>query len=105
MEKSYIESASFDHVDFAVHPLGGTEYENCRFMACHFTNAGLDGIHFIDCTFQDCSFNLTRFGGTVLRDVRFVNSKLVGLHFEQCSDFLFSAGFDNCQLQLCSFLN
>jgi uncharacterized protein YjbI with pentapeptide repeats len=38
-----------------------------------------------------------------MRDIRFIDCKLLGLHFEDCSDFLFAVHFDKCVLNLSSF--
>jgi uncharacterized protein YjbI with pentapeptide repeats len=40
---------------------------------------------------------------TGLRDIRFSDCKMLGLHFEDCSDFLFAVHFDKCILNLSSF--
>ena len=46
---------------------------------------------------------MVKLTGTTLRDIKFSGCKLLGLHFEDCSDFLFSVSFDNCILNLSSF--
>jgi uncharacterized protein YjbI with pentapeptide repeats len=38
-----------------------------------------------------------------MRDLKFIDSKLLGLHFQDCSDFLFAVNFDKCILNLSSF--
>lgn len=40
---------------------------------------------------------------TAFRDCKFKDSKLLGLRFEDCDGFLFSAGFEDCRLNLSSF--
>ena len=35
--------------------------------------------------------------------VHFVNCKLIGINFNECNDFLFSADFNNCLLDYTSF--
>ena len=40
---------------------------------------------------------------TAFKDIRFKNCKLLGLHFENCDQFLFLASFDECSLRLSSF--
>jgi uncharacterized protein YjbI with pentapeptide repeats len=38
-----------------------------------------------------------------LRNIAFKECKLLGLHFEHCNGFLFSADFEDCTLHLSSF--
>jgi uncharacterized protein YjbI with pentapeptide repeats len=38
-----------------------------------------------------------------IRDVKFTECKMLGMHFEHCNEFLFSASFENCVLNLSSF--
>ncbi len=38
-----------------------------------------------------------------LRDSRFLNCKLLGVRFDECNEFLFSAHFENCMLKFASF--
>ena len=40
---------------------------------------------------------------TALREAKFKDCKLLGLHFDDCSDFLFEVDFENCILNLSSF--
>jgi uncharacterized protein YjbI with pentapeptide repeats len=42
-------------------------------------------------------------GNTAIRDVQFIDCKLLGLRFDDCNDFLFAAKFKNCNLHLSSF--
>lgn len=78
-------------------------HEECRFEACDFSNAVLSGSSFSDCVFDGCQFSMTKLGNTSFRNVRFKDCKLLGLHFEDCSNFLFTVNFENCTVKLCSF--
>lgn len=46
---------------------------------------------------------MAKFSGTGLKDVHFLDCKLIGLNFDHCSDFLFSADFQKCILDYASF--
>jgi uncharacterized protein YjbI with pentapeptide repeats len=39
----------------------------------------------------------------MFKEVKFLDCKLTGLHFDHCDAFLFAVDFDNCLLQLSSF--
>ena len=40
---------------------------------------------------------------TSFNSILFLNSKLIGLHFEDCNQFTFDVRFENCNLNLSSF--
>jgi uncharacterized protein YjbI with pentapeptide repeats len=103
MERTYIEDQDFDSFDFSKHKLAEAEYENCVFTVCNFSGVNLAKISFSECRFVDCNLSMVKLTGTTLRDIQFKGCKLMGLHFEDCSDFLFSVSFDNCLLNLSSF--
>jgi uncharacterized protein YjbI with pentapeptide repeats len=103
MGTNYIEEKSFTDINFAENELTGEEYENCKFSTCNFSSASVAGINFIDCEFNGCNFSLTDLNKTAMRDVAFIDCKVVGLHFDACKDFLFSVSFKNCVLNISSF--
>jgi fluoroquinolone resistance protein len=103
MNTLYFEEQSFEQKDFTVKPLAKGEYENCVFTGCNFSNTNLSGIHFSECEFTGCNLGMALLGGTAFKDVRFKDCKLLGLHFEHCSDSLFSVAFNGCILNLASF--
>jgi fluoroquinolone resistance protein len=103
METTYIEDQTFTSQDYSIKQLPLGNYENCQFNHCNFSAANVSGIHFIECTFNNCNLSTATLNKTVFRDVIFKDSKLVGLHFENCDSFLIAMSFDNCNLQLSSF--
>lgn len=103
MSKQYIEEKTFEKIDFSEQELVKGEYENCTFINCNFPNTALSGINFADCTFTGCNLSLSKLAQTALRDIKFKDCKLLGVHFESCSEFLFSVDFDGCMLNLSSF--
>ena len=103
MTTNYIEEEVFTAINFAETKPVGEEYENCKFLTCNFSSANLSGINFIDCEFNGCNFSLTNLAHTGMRDVIFIDCKLLGLHFNTCKDFLFSVSFKNCVLNISSF--
>ncbi|MFN5416586.1 MAG: pentapeptide repeat-containing protein [Flavobacteriia bacterium] len=46
---------------------------------------------------------MSKIGNVSFKNVTFISSKLLGLHFEQCNLFGFEIHFDNCQINLSSF--
>jgi uncharacterized protein YjbI with pentapeptide repeats len=47
---------------------------------------------------------LAKLNGSGLKDVYFVDCKLVGINFDHCIDFLFAANFQKCVLDYASFV-
>jgi len=101
----FVEETTFEKEDFNLENLERGDYELCTFMNCNFANSDLSNTRFVDCEFQDCNLSATKIGGTGLQDVRFNNCKMLGLQFDECSDFLFRVSFDNCQLNHSSFFS
>ncbi|WP_321519920.1 pentapeptide repeat-containing protein [uncultured Bacteroides sp.] len=103
MENQIIEDKVFKGTNYLEEPLLKIEYENCSFINCQFINADLSNITFIDCLFDKCDLSMANIKSTAFRDVRFLNSKMVGLNFEECNSFLISFSFEECVLSLASF--
>jgi len=103
MANLIFENKEFKGVNCLDEQLTKGEYSDCSFINCIFTNADLSNISFIDCKFSNCDLSMAAIRNTILRDVKFVNSKLVGLNFEECNNFLISFSFEECILHLASF--
>ena len=58
---------------------------------------------FSECEFLGCNISLADLTKTGFQGVKFKDCKLLGLHFENCSEFRFDVDFDNCVLNLSSF--
>jgi uncharacterized protein YjbI with pentapeptide repeats len=102
MKETYIQDRQFESIDFSVTGLG-EEYENCSFTNCNFSNSNLSGIIFTECKFTGCNLSMASLAKTTFGDTAFIDCKLLGLHFEDCNQFLFTVSFDNCVLNLSSF--
>lgn len=94
---------AFSHLDFTKEPLSKGEYDACSFSHCDFHRADLSGFTFLDCQFHGCNLSLAKLTKTVFQNVRFKDCKLLGLQFEQCSDFGLTLYFENCVLNHASF--
>jgi len=103
MENNYTADQRFDKIDFTVKPLSKGEYENCTFTACNLSACDLSSNSFIECTFTGCNLSTANIAGVAFRDVHLKDCKMLGLHFETCDHFLFSASFEHCVLNLSSF--
>lgn len=79
------------------------EYESCEFVAVDFTNQNLNEFVFINCTFTDCNLGMVEVQHTSFKQVKFKDSKLLGVRFDTCNPFLFEVHFESCYLNLASF--
>lgn len=79
------------------------EYECCTFLNCDLSEANLSATKFIESEFIDCNLSNAKFNDTSILDVKFKNCKMLGIQFDRSNQLLFSAIFENCQLNDCTF--
>ena len=103
MERAIHEEKQFEKISFAEAIYPASDHEECAFDQCDFSKSDLSGSSFVDTLFIGCQFSMTSLSNTTFRNVRFKNCKLLGLHFEDCNNFLFTVSFENCSVKLCSF--
>jgi len=103
MNTDYFAGKKFDKQDFTHIPLAKASYENCVFIDCDFSNSDLSGIHFIESQFESCNLSMAKLIKTSFQDVRFIDCKMLGLHFKNCNDFGMSVFYKNCNLSHSSF--
>ncbi len=103
MENKYTVDKTFEKVSQSDKSFIKGEYESCRFLNCDFSNSNLSDFKFTDCEFSDCNLSLAKLVDTVFRDILFKNCKMLGLHFDTCSEFGLSFRFENCILNHSSF--
>ena len=103
MSQTYTQDQTFNKLNFTQQPLPKGEYENCFFTNCNFEETNLTEYKFVNCEFHDCNWSLAMLHGTVLREVKFKDCKMLGLQFENCNDFGLSFSFENCQLNHSTF--
>jgi fluoroquinolone resistance protein len=103
MNRIFNEGLKFENLSFReTFPQVG-DYESCTFRNCDFSGSDLSGINFLGCEFRECNLSLARIAQTSFREVKFINCKLLGLHFEDCNNLIITFDFDGCTLDLSSF--
>lgn len=98
-----VENAKFEKQQYTQEALKKGEYDTCTFLNCVFSETDLSNIAFTECEFYNCDFSNAKVKNTVFNDVVFSECKLIGIHFNNCNPFLFSAKFNKCNLSLASF--
>lgn len=101
MEK-YIEDQHFENI--SRQPLLPAEYDGCTFTGCDFSEVDFSAFSFNQCHFTDCNLSMVKLHKTALKDVRFSRCKLLGVHFDDCSEFLFEVYFEDSMIQVCTFM-
>lgn len=104
MTKTSFDELEFLDQNFSEKRLQQGKYSDCIFKNCSFVGVDLSLFAFVDCQFQGCLFSTTKLDQTAFREVKFIDCKLLGLHFDDCNDFLFAVGFENCDLSMSTFL-
>ncbi|MFP2770232.1 pentapeptide repeat-containing protein [Oceanisphaera sp. KMM 10153] len=61
------------------------EFEECRFTDCDFSSVTFEKCKFINCEFTRCNLSLVALPYTMLFDVAFSDSKLLGVDFTRVS--------------------
>lgn len=79
------------------------QFEYCTFKNCDFTQRNPSGISFLECEFIDCDLSGVELVETGFKEVNFKSCKLMGLRFDQCSQFLLAMNFEQCKLDFSSF--
>lgn len=103
MDKILVEEKNFQEIDFTETPLATGDYENCSFVNCNFSDTSLANCVFSACIFNGCNMSTVNLSKTALRDIKFTDCKLLGLHFQDGNHIGFEVSFDNCILNLSSF--
>ena len=103
METALYEDKTFNGTDFSVKTVSKREFADCIFINCNFSKSDLSNDDFMDCHFRGCNFSLAIMENTGIKNIRFTGCKLMGIDFSRCNNFNFSAIFENCPLDYCSF--
>jgi uncharacterized protein YjbI with pentapeptide repeats len=96
---------TFEKITYINKKINNREFEDCVFKNCDFSNSDFSNNSFMDCEFIECNLSLTQLAGSSLKTVSFKNSKLMGIQFQACQDFLFNVQFQDCVLDYSSFAN
>lgn len=98
-----IEDQVYDEINFSASEIPGRQFVNCTFNKCIFSSSDLSNKEFLDCIFNACDLSLVNLSNTGMKSVQFKNSKLMGIDFSRCSDFLFAVEFEKCLLDFTIF--
>jgi uncharacterized protein YjbI with pentapeptide repeats len=89
---------TFEKVILMDAKISNREFDGCVFRNCDFSNTTFMECTFIDCEFLDCNLSMAKLPGTGLKTVAFIESKLLGIRFDECDNFLFAVNFRDCAL-------
>jgi fluoroquinolone resistance protein len=93
------DNKAFKNTDYSEKTWSGQEFDTCT-----FSNSNLSKNEFIDCLFESCNLSMARLDDSGLRNVKFLNCKLIGIDFSNCHDSLLSFFFERCILDYAVFI-
>lgn len=94
----------FEKVAFSETGLSGEEFEDCTFINCNFSDSDLSDTRFTDCKLIDCNLSMAKVIHAGMRNVTFLNCKVVGVDFSNCLPLLFAVSFEKCSLDYSVFI-
>jgi len=103
MKETIHNEKTFNSKNFSEKKITGKEFDKCTFTNCDFSSSTITQSDFIDCLFDNCNFSMANLNHSGLKNCDFINSKMIGVDFSICNDFLFSVNFKNCQLDYSTF--
>ncbi len=104
LQENTHEDKRFDKINYQEKIVKGRIFEGCSFTGCDLSKTAFLNGRFSDCVFTDCNMSLVKLGNSGFANNQFKGCKLLGIHFSECQDFLFSVSFENCLLDYASFL-
>lgn len=105
MEVLSHENRTFENISYTGKEVKNRVFEACTFLKCDLSDSDFSNSNFIDCKFTECNLSMMKVNSSSFRNVSFDRSKLLGVNFSDCNDFLFSVGFKDCLLDYASFSN
>jgi fluoroquinolone resistance protein len=94
--REYIESQTYENINFSGTPPELADYELCTFLRCDFTESVLNDLSFIECSFVECNLSNAKVEATGFRDVKFSGCKLTGVDFSTSNPSMISLHFEDC---------
>jgi len=93
----------FEKIIYSETGAPGEEFDDCTFIHCNFSNSDLSGAVFVDCRMTDCDLSMVKVSQTMIRNVAFINCKVVGVDFSKCLSLLLEVNFEKCCLDYSIF--
>ena len=97
-----MEDKTIEKVDFSIEELE-TNYYECTFDKCNFSDKPIGRVIFEKCTFKECNLSLVKTSNTSWLDVLFTDCKMTGINFSLSNRFGLSVEFHNCLLSYALF--
>lgn len=101
--EEYFANETFEGVDLQGLELRDKEFYRCTFENCQFQESRWSRTVFESCLVRGSNVTRARFQATGLREVRFENSKLIGIDWSDVSSNP-ELSFMECGLSYCSFV-
>jgi fluoroquinolone resistance protein len=57
----------------------------------------------MDCRFEKCNLSLVKMVNTGMKNIRSADTRIAGVDFSTCNNFLFALGFEGCSIKETDF--
>ena len=102
------EQKTFRKVEAGKQVVKGKSFQGCSFTQCSLQETSFEGCKFYDCTFKGCDLSLMKVKNCVFSDVRFEDTKVVGINWTEAmwgkNSLLGSLAFTECTLNYATFI-
>lgn len=102
------EQKTFRKVDASKQVVKGKSFQECSFINCSLQEISFEGCKFYNCTFKTCDLSLMKVKNTVFADVKFEDTKVVGVNWTEAmwgkNSLLGSLAFTECTLNYSTFI-
>lgn len=108
-EKDYLDE-TFKGSNYSNLTITGTEFKECLFVSCNFSDTVFKNCTFLECKFEDSDLSLAKVPGCIFKGVEFRKSKVIGVNWAEASwgkkgfyQLLHSIDFYECILNYSRF--
>jgi uncharacterized protein YjbI with pentapeptide repeats len=81
--QSYYADQVFKELNLDQQRIESSEFYDCKFIRCTFSESVFCSCRFVNCTFRDCDLSLIRLTGSSFSATRFEDSKVIGVDWTQ----------------------
>ena len=99
---------TFKKLEFTNEVISGSEFSECKFVACDFSETAFQSCSFMDCDFENCTMKLTKLENSTFARAKFRNCNLLGVNWTEANwsawaSKMSSIEFEKCDLKYAVF--
>lgn len=98
----FLRDSQFNGIIISDSTFADKEFYKCSFDKCNLSKVKFENCRFEDCDFNNCDLSLAKFNTSEFIDVRFYESKMLGINWTEARSPL-RAAFRKCKLNHSTF--